>query len=153
MPWRQHATITISHVKNALIRSCLIPKGDELMSSPPSPASGTRRWNLHIPFPLPDADWSQGERHDADSGGQSGGGVGAGAGGGAMAFVLTDRNSLLRLRERDTPSKLELLFRKNLYPMAISLAHASDHDVSEILGIYRKRNCFTSLFFLPKRTR
>ena len=55
-----------------------------------------------------------------------------------MAFILTDRNALLRLRERDTPSKLELLFRKNLYPMAISLAYASDHDVSEILGIYRE---------------
>ncbi|CAN0112410.1 unnamed protein product, partial [Ectocarpus fasciculatus] len=54
-----------------------------------------------------------------------------------LAFILTNRNSLLRLRERDTSSKLELLFRKNLYPMAISLAYASDHDVSEILGIYR----------------
>ncbi|CAN0476591.1 unnamed protein product, partial [Laminaria digitata] len=55
-----------------------------------------------------------------------------------LAFVLTDKNALLRLRERDTSSKLELLYRKNLYPMAISLAYASDHDVSEILGIYRE---------------
>ncbi|CAN0109564.1 unnamed protein product, partial [Discosporangium mesarthrocarpum] len=59
-------------------------------------------------------------------------------GGGGLAFLLTDGGGLLRLRERDTASKLGLLFRKNLYPMAISLAYASDHDVSEILGIYRK---------------
>ncbi|CAN0275685.1 unnamed protein product [Ascophyllum nodosum] len=86
----------------------------------------------------------QGERHAAgagvvDSDGRIGNGIGGpgASGGGGVAFILTDRNALLRLRERDTPSKLELLFRKNLYPMAISLAYASDHDVSEILGIYR----------------
>lgn len=70
-----------------------------------------------------------------------GGGAGNGSIGGSgegLAFILTDRGALLRLRERDTTSKLELLFRKNLYPMAISLAYASDHDVSEILEIYRE---------------
>lgn len=89
---------------------------------------------------------AQGERHDPDvatdgsgfPGGGKGGGNGGSGGGGGLAYVLTDMNTLLRLRERDTPSKLELLFRKNLYPMAISLAYASDHDVSEILGIYRE---------------
>ena len=77
---------------------------------------------------------------DGFGSGQGGGGGAGGAGSGeGLAFVLTDKNALLRLRERDTSSKLELLYRKNLYPMAISLAYASDHDVSEILGIYRER--------------
>ncbi|CAM9107763.1 unnamed protein product, partial [Scytosiphon promiscuus] len=86
----------------------------------------------------------QGERHDPNSAISTGNIVPAGSGNGSvggsgegLAFILTDRNALLRLRERDTSSKLELLFRKNLYPMAISLAYASDHDVSEILEIYR----------------
>ncbi|CAM9660205.1 unnamed protein product [Pylaiella littoralis] len=88
----------------------------------------------------------QGERYDPNAGGTGpanallGIGGGAGSVGGSregLAFILTDTGALLRLRERDTTSKLELLFRKNLYPMAISLAYASDHDVSEILEIYR----------------
>ncbi|CBN79204.1 conserved unknown protein [Ectocarpus siliculosus] len=87
----------------------------------------------------------QGERYDPNAGTNLGNGAGnvvagngsVGGSGEGLAFILTNRNSLLRLRERDTSSKLELLFRKNLYPMAISLAYASDHDVSEILGIYR----------------
>lgn len=79
-----------------------------------------------------------------------GGGPGGSVGGGGLAFILTDRNALLRLRERDTPSKLDLLFRKNLYPMAISLAYASDHDVSEILGIYRES--FSVKYFSLEQT-
>lgn len=82
----------------------------------------------------------QGERPDATTAVEDGSGV---EGGGGLAFILTDRNILFRLRERDTPSKLDLLFRKNLYPMAISLAYASDHDVSEILGIYREWDAYT----------
>jgi hypothetical protein len=38
---------------------------------------------------------------------------------------------------RDTAAKLELLYRKNLYPVAISLAYASDYDVGAIMDIYR----------------
>ena len=38
---------------------------------------------------------------------------------------------------RDTDAKLELLYRKNLYPVAISLAYASHHDVGKIMDIYR----------------
>ncbi|CAM9879210.1 unnamed protein product, partial [Phaeothamnion confervicola] len=75
------------------------------------------------------------------------GGGGGGFGGGdaaagpdrncSVAYVLTTSNALLRLKEKDMASKLELLYRKKLYPMAISLAYASDYDVSIIMEIYR----------------
>ncbi|CAM9643977.1 unnamed protein product [Chrysoparadoxa australica] len=45
--------------------------------------------------------------------------------------------TLIRLLERGTPAKLELLYRKNLYPVAIALAHASDYDVDDVMAIYR----------------
>jgi hypothetical protein len=38
---------------------------------------------------------------------------------------------------RDTAAKLDLLYRKNLYPVAISLAYASDYDVPAVMDIYR----------------
>jgi hypothetical protein len=43
----------------------------------------------------------------------------------------------VHIMHRDTAAKLELLYRKNLYPVAISLAYASDYDVGAIMDIYR----------------
>jgi hypothetical protein len=43
----------------------------------------------------------------------------------------------MHVSNRDTAAKLELLYRKNLYPVAISLAYASDYDVGAIMDIYR----------------
>jgi len=53
------------------------------------------------------------------------------------AFFTTQGGTLLRLQEKDTSSKLDLLFRKNLYPIAISLAYSSSYDVGAIMDIYR----------------
>mmetsp|Transcript_12125 Transcript_12125/g.15869 ORF Transcript_12125/g.15869 Transcript_12125/m.15869 type:complete len:945 (+) Transcript_12125:71-2905(+) len=55
----------------------------------------------------------------------------------STAYVVTSAGAFLRLREKDTSSKLDLLFRKNLYPIAISLAYSSSYDVNAIMDIYR----------------
>jgi hypothetical protein len=54
-----------------------------------------------------------------------------------VVYVLLSSGVLLRLKERSTASKLELLYRKNLYPVAISLAYAAGYDPASIMDIYR----------------
>lgn len=43
-------------------------------------------------------------------------------------YVLTKDNKLYRLDENDTQTKLETLFKKNLYPTAINLAKSQSYD-------------------------
>ena len=57
---------------------------------------------------------------------------------GSTAWVLTSGQQLLRLREKATEAKLELLLRKNLFPIAISLASEASYDPGAIVDIYRK---------------
>ena len=45
---------------------------------------------------------------------------------------------LFQLEEKDTASKLDMLFSKNLYPMAITLASANNYDTAAIIEIYQK---------------
>ncbi|OQR92954.1 vacuolar protein sorting-associated protein [Thraustotheca clavata] len=52
-------------------------------------------------------------------------------------FVVTSFGSVYRLSEKDTASKLSILFDKNLYPIAISLAFSSNYDLSSIMDIFR----------------
>lgn len=53
-------------------------------------------------------------------------------------FVLTGDKQLFQLKEKDTSTKLETLFKTNLYVLAISLAVTSNFDSSTINDIYRK---------------
>ncbi|CAH0489826.1 unnamed protein product [Peronospora farinosa] len=52
-------------------------------------------------------------------------------------FVVSSMGHVYRLCEKDTTSKLEILFRKNLYSIAISLAFSSNYDVNSIIDIFR----------------
>lgn len=56
---------------------------------------------------------------------------------GGVAYVITSSWSLIRFREKDTASKLEVLLRKSLYPLAISLAAEEQSDVSEVMRLYK----------------
>ncbi|KAJ0409947.1 hypothetical protein P43SY_005841 [Pythium insidiosum] len=52
-------------------------------------------------------------------------------------FVVSSIGCVYRLTEKDTTSKLEILFRKNLYSIAISLAFSSNYDINSIMDIFR----------------
>ena len=56
---------------------------------------------------------------------------------GGTAYVITTASTLIRFREKSTAAKLEVLLRKNLYPLAISLAAEEQCDVSEIMKLCR----------------
>lgn len=53
-------------------------------------------------------------------------------------FVATTTQRVYQLTEKDLPSKMEMLFRKNLYSIAISLANSqvSTNDVLEMLSVH-----------------
>ncbi|KAL6049387.1 Vacuolar protein sorting-associated protein 11 [Balamuthia mandrillaris] len=53
-------------------------------------------------------------------------------------FVLTQSGTLFQLEEKDTQTKLETLFKRNLYPVAIALAHSQNYDYNSIIDIFRK---------------
>jgi hypothetical protein len=53
-------------------------------------------------------------------------------------FVLTQEGLLFQLVEKDTQTKLETLFKKNLYPIAIELAQSQQYDYNSIIDIFRK---------------
>jgi hypothetical protein len=56
---------------------------------------------------------------------------------GDVAYVITSQWGLLRLKEKDTSSKLEVLLRKSLFPLAIALATEEQCDVSERLKLFK----------------
>lgn len=47
-------------------------------------------------------------------------------------------NQLYHLDEKDTPTKLEILFKLNLYVLAINLAHMQKYDDTSISEIFKK---------------
>jgi vacuolar protein sorting-associated protein 11 len=54
-------------------------------------------------------------------------------------YVLTQKGEqLIKLTEKDTQSKLEILFKKNLYQMAIDLAQSSQYDEEGVVDIIRQ---------------
>ncbi|PRP76946.1 hypothetical protein PROFUN_06224 [Planoprotostelium fungivorum] len=53
-------------------------------------------------------------------------------------FILTNENKLFQLDEKDTQTKLETLFKKNLYSVAINLARSQGYDMASIVDIYRR---------------
>eukprot|EP00163_Fabomonas_tropica_P014549 TRINITY_DN2645_c0_g3_i4.p1 TRINITY_DN2645_c0_g3~~TRINITY_DN2645_c0_g3_i4.p1 ORF type:complete len:454 (+),score=82.80 TRINITY_DN2645_c0_g3_i4:150-1511(+) len=53
-------------------------------------------------------------------------------------FVITSDNKVYQLQEKDTQRKLEMLFKKNLYTIAINLAQSQQFDYALIIDIFRK---------------
>ncbi|CAG8474557.1 8204_t:CDS:10 [Ambispora leptoticha] len=53
-------------------------------------------------------------------------------------YILGMDGKLYRLEEKDTPTKLEFLFKKNLYQLAINLAHSQKYDDTSISEIFKK---------------
>ncbi|CAG0895646.1 unnamed protein product [Cyprideis torosa] len=52
-------------------------------------------------------------------------------------FLLTVSGKLMKLSEKDVRSKLELLFKKNLYDVAIKLAKSQHYDAEGLMEIFR----------------
>lgn len=55
-----------------------------------------------------------------------------------LLFVLAQDGKLFCLQEKDTQSKLELLFKKNQYALAISLAKTQQYDEDGLVDIFRQ---------------
>lgn len=53
-------------------------------------------------------------------------------------FVICADGSMLQLEEKDTQTKLDTLFKKNLYTSAINLARSQQTDGAVVVDIYRK---------------
>lgn len=53
-------------------------------------------------------------------------------------FVLTTDGKLFRYREKSMPQKLEILYQRNLYVMAIDIAKKAGLDVAQQNTIYRR---------------
>jgi len=55
-----------------------------------------------------------------------------------LIHLFTSDNKIYTLVEKDTQSKLETLFKKNLYTIAIGLAFSQNCDFDSIVDIYRR---------------
>ncbi|CAG8448752.1 2420_t:CDS:10 [Acaulospora colombiana] len=53
-------------------------------------------------------------------------------------YILGMDGKLYRLDEKDTPTKLEILFKNNMYSLAVNLAHSQKYDDASISEIFRK---------------
>lgn len=53
-------------------------------------------------------------------------------------IVVTYEGKLYRLEEKDTFTKLDILFKKSLFQLAINLAHSQKYDDASIAEIFRK---------------
>lgn len=53
-------------------------------------------------------------------------------------FVMTKDKKMYALQEKDAQSKLEMIFRKNLYDVAIRLAKSQQYDPTLMVDIFRK---------------
>lgn len=57
---------------------------------------------------------------------------------GDVAYIVTSRWSMLRLKEKDTASKVAVLLTKSNYPQAISLAMEEQWDVTERVNLFKQ---------------
>lgn len=55
-----------------------------------------------------------------------------------MLYLLTTDGKLIHLRERDTQTKLEMLFSKSLFSMAIDLAKSQQYDEDALADIFKQ---------------
>ncbi|XP_074656340.1 vacuolar protein sorting-associated protein 11 homolog [Tubulanus polymorphus] len=53
-------------------------------------------------------------------------------------YVVGGDRKLYHLQEKDTQTKLDMLFRKNLYPLAINLAKRQQYDQDGLIDIFRQ---------------
>lgn len=53
-------------------------------------------------------------------------------------YVLSQDGKMFNLQEKDTQSKLDMLFRKNQYALAISLAKSQQYDEDGLVDIFRQ---------------
>lgn len=59
-----------------------------------------------------------------------------------VLYLITSENHIYSIKEKDTQTKLETLFQKNLYQIAISIAQSAQYDYSNIVDIYRRNGDF-----------
>ncbi|XP_055550391.1 vacuolar protein sorting-associated protein 11 homolog [Wyeomyia smithii] len=53
-------------------------------------------------------------------------------------YILTESKQILHLDEKDLQSKLNLLFRKNLYDIAVRIAKSNQYDADGLAGIFKQ---------------
>jgi hypothetical protein len=53
-------------------------------------------------------------------------------------YVIQADGKIFQMSEKDTQTKLDTLFKKNLYTTAIDLAHSNQYDANAIVDIFRK---------------
>ena len=53
-------------------------------------------------------------------------------------YIITSTNKIYQLIEKDLPTKMELLFKKHLYPIAIDLAIRQNRDDAYIKDIIKE---------------
>lgn len=53
-------------------------------------------------------------------------------------YFLTKNGNLFHFKEKDTSTKLENLFKKNQFPLAIQLAQFNQYDQEDLANIYRQ---------------
>lgn len=53
-------------------------------------------------------------------------------------YILTKKKEIIYLKEKDLQSKLTLLFKKNLYDVAIRIASSQHYDVEGLTEIYKQ---------------
>lgn len=53
-------------------------------------------------------------------------------------FIITSNNTVYHLDEKDLQSKLSLLFKKNLYDIAVRIAKSSQYDSEGLADIFKQ---------------
>lgn len=53
-------------------------------------------------------------------------------------FIITNNKKVYHLDEKDLQSKLSLLFKKNLYDIAVRIAKSSQHDPEGLADIFKQ---------------
>lgn len=53
-------------------------------------------------------------------------------------YILDEQNRLYHLDEKDLQSKLSLLFKKNLYDVAIRIAKSQQYDSDGLVNIFKQ---------------
>ncbi|KAJ2009968.1 Vacuolar protein sorting-associated protein 11, partial [Coemansia sp. S680] len=53
-------------------------------------------------------------------------------------FVLGGHGTLDHFSEKDLLEKLDILYRQNLYPLAVKMAQNGNYDLASVAGIYKK---------------
>jgi hypothetical protein len=56
----------------------------------------------------------------------------------ASLFVVASSGSVHKLAEKDLSKKMELLFKRNMYPVAINLAKSQQVGAREVAEIYKE---------------